>query len=32
MIQSRLGFFEAYRHVLVALQKLTTEDSYVPSK
>ncbi|KAJ8069476.1 hypothetical protein OCU04_003129 [Sclerotinia nivalis] len=27
MIQSRLGFFEAYRHVLVALQKLTTEES-----
>ena len=29
MIESRLGFFEAYRHVLVALQKLTTEESYV---
>ncbi|QSZ36966.1 hypothetical protein DSL72_009058 [Monilinia vaccinii-corymbosi] len=27
MIQSRVGFFEAYRHVLVALQKLTTEES-----
>ncbi|TGO36001.1 hypothetical protein BHYA_0138g00140 [Botrytis hyacinthi] len=27
MIQSRVGFFEAYRHVLVALQKLATEDS-----
>ncbi|KAF7955588.1 hypothetical protein EAE96_004514 [Botrytis aclada] len=27
MIQSRVGFFEAYRHVLVALQKLVTEAS-----
>ncbi|APA11365.1 hypothetical protein sscle_07g061350 [Sclerotinia sclerotiorum 1980 UF-70] len=27
MIQARVGFFEAYRHVLVALQKLTTEES-----
>ncbi|KAK8902165.1 hypothetical protein QC760_009643 [Botrytis cinerea] len=27
MIQARVGFFEAYRHVLVALQKLATEDS-----
>lgn len=31
MIQSRLGLFEAYRHVLVALQKLATENSYVLS-
>ncbi|KAF7871976.1 uncharacterized protein EAF02_009081 [Botrytis sinoallii] len=27
MIQPRVGFFEAYRHVLVALQKLATEHS-----
>jgi helicase required for RNAi-mediated heterochromatin assembly 1 len=29
MIQSRLGLFEAQRHILVALQKLATENSYV---